>query len=686
MPARAVSTVVVRGIGRRLRRGASGGAVVLTLLAVSTLAPSSAGAARSELFGIVQGATLDSRDLQGLKRARIHTDRFMLNWGWVQPRAQGTFNWAGPDRLIGALASHGVRAFPAFWGNPEWVYGSSSRPPIDRPRSIQAWQAFLKAAVARYGPGGAYWSTKYRQLYGPHATPLPIQSWQIWNEPNLSKYFGPSPSPRRYAQLLRISHNAIKSKDPNAQIVLAGMPGFGEVRAWDFLRGLYSVAGIKGYFDATALHPYARDLSQFRQQIGRFRMVMKNHSDGATPLWLTELGWGSAPPDRFGINQGPQGQEKLLRGSFKLVLTRRKAWNVQRLFWFHWRDPQKPRKHTCSFCASAGLLRHDRKPKPSLATFRSFTAEWSPPQVSIISGPSQGATTNDPTPTFRFASNEPGSTFKCRFGTRVYESCSSPFTPLPPLADGSRTFWVRAIDAPGNVSAAASRSFRVDTVAPKTSISSGPANGATSGNRRPSFEFSANEPGTSFQCQLDAAGLAPCTSPYATGRLEDGQHSFQVQATDGAGNVGPAVTRTWTVAGPAPASGTSSGPADESTSSDAGPSIDKAAPRLRIKGPATITTRTRKASAAFTLKASERAELRCRISARQFRPCPAHYRAPRLHGPHTLKVKAIDSAGNVALRRKRFRVVTRGPSGATGGSGIQRRWMRIAGAAEPASY
>ncbi len=53
------------------------------------------------------------------------------------------------------------------------------------------WQNFLKAAVARYGPTGRYWTTRYRQLYGASATPLPIQSWQVWNEPNLKKYFDP---------------------------------------------------------------------------------------------------------------------------------------------------------------------------------------------------------------------------------------------------------------------------------------------------------------------------------------------------------------------------------------------------------------------------------------------------------------------------------------------------------------
>jgi hypothetical protein len=90
--------------------------------------------------------------------------------------------------------------------------------PIDSAADRQAWRDFLKAAVARYGPGGSYWASRYHQQYGAGATSLPVQSWQIWNEPNLKKYFSAGQtdqqSAERYATLLQISHDAIKSQDP----------------------------------------------------------------------------------------------------------------------------------------------------------------------------------------------------------------------------------------------------------------------------------------------------------------------------------------------------------------------------------------------------------------------------------------------------------------------------------------
>jgi hypothetical protein len=207
--------------------------------------------------------------------------------------------------------------------SPAWVSANPSKPPLDSPQDTEAWRHFLKAAVARYGPGGHYWTTGYRQRYGARR-PLPIQAWQIWNEPNLKKFFDPDGATNhqsvwKYARLLRISHDAISNRDPNARIILAGNPGYppsGGLRAWDFLAALYRVPGIKGKFDAAAIHPYSSTLEGLRQQLALFRRVIRNNGDTATPIWITELGWGSAAPDRFGINQGLAGQARLQSNAF----------------------------------------------------------------------------------------------------------------------------------------------------------------------------------------------------------------------------------------------------------------------------------------------------------------------------------------------------------------------------------
>lgn len=454
MNAQGNSIVRRRGRAKRL-------AIALALLAASLLFASSASAAtlRSEFYGIVQTATLDPQDELGMQAANVHVNRFILNWVWVEP-TKGHFDWGSSDRFIGELASRGIRALPSVWGNPEWVAGGAATPPTGGTIAQQQWRNLLKALVNRYGPGGDYWATKYHQQFGAAAVPLPITAWQIWNEPNVKKFFTPYPSPGQYARLLQISTPTIKSIDPRAQVGLAGMPGYGDVTAWDFLKKLYAVGGIKAFFDAAALHPYAKDLTQFKQEIQRIRSVIKGHNDAATPLWLSELAWGSAPPDSHGINKGPTGQAKMLTRAFKLVLANRTAWNVQHLFWYHWRDPKRSRA-SCSFCGSAGLLNFNRTPKPALKAFKAFTTDKVTPKATITAGPAQGSTTADPTPTFKFTSSKVGSTFLCKFDAKPFLACASPYTPKAALPNGPHTFSVRAVDAAGNASVIVSRSFKV---------------------------------------------------------------------------------------------------------------------------------------------------------------------------------------------------------------------------------
>jgi hypothetical protein len=442
-------------------------AILLAALGVSLLPSSTAGAViRSEFFGIEQGPgrTLDGRDMKAMRAARVHTIRYLFQWETVQPRNGSDFRWGPQDNFIGALASRGIRVVPTVWGNPRWVTGYTAHAPIDRPKDRLAWQAFLKAVANRYGPGGIYWSGRYHQDFGQNAAPLPIKSWQIWNEPNLKKYWVPYPDPKKYGTLLQLSHSAITSVDPNAQIVLGGLPGYPStgIRAWEFLKQLYSkVPSAKRNLDATALHPYGGTIQRMREQIVQMRTAMRRAGDAATPLWISEIAWGSAPKDGVGINQGLQGQAKMLRNAYKLILTNRSAWKIQRLFWYHWRDPL----HTmasCTFCASAGLFRNDRSPKPAFGAFKSFSAVSTAPRAIILSGPAGGSVIQDPTPTFAFKSSRIGSTFECRVDGGGVKACSSPFTTsvLPP---GGHRFSVRAIDAAGNVSAFATRPF---TVAP----------------------------------------------------------------------------------------------------------------------------------------------------------------------------------------------------------------------------
>jgi chitodextrinase len=151
------------------------------------------------------------------------------------------------------------------------------------------------------------------------------------------------------------------------------------------------------------------------------------------------------------------------------------------------------------------------------------------PEISITGQPADP--TNDPNPTFTFTVDA-GATVQCALDASPYAACTSPQS-YAGLTDGAYTFKVQATDAAGNVNVA-SYAFTVDTAPPALSIDAQPP--ALSNNVNPSFTFSATKAGTTFQCALDGAALAPCTSPQGYTALADGVHTFKVQGTDPAGN------------------------------------------------------------------------------------------------------------------------------------------------------
>jgi hypothetical protein len=88
-----------------------------------------------------------------------------------------------------------------------------------------------------------------------------------------------------------------------------------------------------------------------------------------------------------------------------------------------------------------------------------------------------------------------------------------------------------------------------DLTPPNTSITSGPANGDTTGPS-PIFEFTSTERGSTFRCQIDAASPTTCSSPFSPGPLVQGPHTFRVRARDMAGNADPTEAKRSFTVGP----------------------------------------------------------------------------------------------------------------------------------------
>ncbi len=254
----------------------------------------------------------------------------------------------------------------------------------------------------------------------------------------------------------------------------------------------------------------------------------------------------------------------------------------------------------------------NRDPAPAS---RTWTVDTVAPQTSVDSGPE--GPTSSLAASFGFSADE-SSTFECRIDDDAFQSCESP-QGYAGLSQGSHTFEVRAIDLATNLDLSpASRSWIVDTTAPETTITDQPED--PTNDTSPSFSFGSSQGNSSFQCRLDAGALQPCTSPHGYVDVAPGAHTFEVFATDAAGN------------------------ADDTPASFAWV-IDTTPPATSVDGPSGLVN-VRDATLSFSSEAG--ATFECRLGAAAFAACssPSEYTGLD-DGSHTFQVRATDEAGNV---------------------------------------
>lgn len=345
--------------------------LAVALLAL-LLVPAGAGAKRPprSLFGINIGTYPTPKDATVMARGGVREARVPMLWPLIQPTPLA-YSWAGFDTVVERFAERGIRVAPFAVQTPSWVAKNVSESPTSSAFGTTKWTQFLQTAVERYGHDGTFWATH------PGVPYLPIEHWQIWNEPNFPAYWGNNPvSPAAYARLLQVSAQALRSADPTVRIVLAGLgPGLArktQIPSWKFLRGLYG-AGARRWFDVAADHPYGAGVQGVKYQLRRVAKVIRRHHDHA-PLWVDEVGWSSGRYSQNRLAVGPRRQATLLRRTYRFVIRHRRGLHVTRLMWFDFRDHQDTNKPPgCPGCFAFGLRRYDGRAKPAWRAFRDFT-------------------------------------------------------------------------------------------------------------------------------------------------------------------------------------------------------------------------------------------------------------------------------------------------------------------------
>jgi sugar lactone lactonase YvrE len=181
------------------------------------------------------------------------------------------------------------------------------------------------------------------------------------------------------------------------------------------------------------------------------------------------------------------------------------------------------------------------------------------------------------------------------------------------------------VDPAGAISVSDSLNNRVqvfiDNIGPDTTIVTGP--GTSTGSSTAQFTFTANEPGATFECKIDAGGWASCASGDTWSGFAEGPHEMDIRATDSTGHLGNPQIYTW--------------------------SVDLTPPTVSIdSGPSSPTSSTT-ANFAYTSSEPVNASFVCQLDGVDV-ACGSSYTATGLSSAsHTFSVWARDGAGNQSI-------------------------------------
>jgi hypothetical protein len=320
-------------------------AVVAALAALLVAAPGAwARTAPQGFFGVmydhgIEKASDQTQDAQWdlMASSGVESVRTVFDWGEAQPGGRGSaFDFKRTDGVVRRAALRNIEVLPVVFYAPKWARAYRNRF-TSPPKRRSDYVTYLAALVERYGPEGTFWSEH------PELPKHPLRQWQIWNEPHLPAYWnapekGPYGYVRAYPLLLRASYNIIKSLDPGAKVVMAGITQ----RAWEEIEVLYT-RGIKRYFDVAALQIFPQTVKRAVKATRFFRAAMNSRGDRRKPIYLTEITWPASKGKTKGIKyqtqETPRGMATKLSQMYSAMLKRRRALGVGRVFWYTWSSP-----------------------------------------------------------------------------------------------------------------------------------------------------------------------------------------------------------------------------------------------------------------------------------------------------------------------------------------------------------
>jgi len=279
-------------------------------------------------FGVnIHFTQADPGELELMEAGGFRFVRMDLFWHKIEREIKGRYDFSAYDVLVEDMAARDIRIiFILDYGND--LYGGGNAHHLEEGRP--AFARFAAAAAARY---------RGQDIL-----------WEIWNEPNLEKFWHAPPDPLNYADLAFKVIDAVRREDPSAWIVGPATAGF----PWPYLETLADV-GLFNKLDAVTVHPYRHEQPEsVWADYARLRGILDRVSpERKIPIIAGEWGYST-------VEGGPT-EEQQARYVVRQWLSHL-AEDVDLSIWYDWRnDGTDPRNIEHNF----GLVTAELQPKVS---------------------------------------------------------------------------------------------------------------------------------------------------------------------------------------------------------------------------------------------------------------------------------------------------------------------------------
>jgi polysaccharide biosynthesis protein PslG len=297
--------------------------------------------------------------------------RFDIDWSNIQPANSNEYNWEKIDRIVKIANIYSLKLLPVLDYTPRWARSADCLfSPKCAPADPNQFAIFAAKAVQRYSSFG-------------------INSWEIWNEPNMRFFWRPAPDPQNYSELIKITYKAVKEQDQSALVISGGLAPAetkaGNIAPVDFLNTLYK-NNSHLYFDAVGFHPYSYPVlpsytqswnawSQMAITKKRLRSGMIDNGDANKKIWITEFGAPTGGPDNisdfgnYNLTSNPDHVTENLQAEIAkdaINTVKNYSWSGP-LFWYSYQDLGIDSGTIENFF---GLIRFDGTQKPTYNVFK----------------------------------------------------------------------------------------------------------------------------------------------------------------------------------------------------------------------------------------------------------------------------------------------------------------------------